>query len=88
MKKKKVIRLTESQLIDLIKQSISEEETNKNIKNKVNFNEFISMVKSGTDGNFDGRYKIENGRFYVKIPLINNPLPMIPYKDWIEIVIK
>ena len=66
MKKKKVIRLTESQLIDLIKQSISEEETNKNIKNKVNFNEFIGMVKSGTDGNFDGRYKMENGRFLYK----------------------
>jgi hypothetical protein len=84
---KKTIRLTESELIDLIKKTISEEETPKEPKRQVSFEEFMSTVKTGTDQNFDGRYKMENGRFYVKMPLPFNPLP-IPLKDWVEIVIK
>jgi hypothetical protein len=84
---KKTIRLTESELIDLIKKTISEEETSKEPKRQVSFEEFMSTVKTGTDQNFDGRYKMENGRFYVKMPLPFNPLP-IPLKDWVEIVIK
>ncbi len=87
MKKKKIVRLTESELIYLIRQTISEEENNQNVKRQVSFEEFINIVKTGTDQNFDGKYKMENGRFYVKMPLPFNPLP-IPFKDWVEIVIK
>lgn len=84
---KNTIRLTETELIDLIKKTISEEETSKESKEQIGFDEFMSTVKDGIGGNFEGKYKMENGRFYVKMPLPFNPLP-IPLKDWVEIVIK
>jgi len=84
---KKTIRLTETELIDLIKKTISEEETSQESKRQVSFEEFMGTVKTGTGGNFDGKYKMENGRFYVKMPLSYNPSPL-PFKEWVEITIK
>jgi len=84
---KKTIRLTESELINLIKKTISEDETSQKSKRQVSFDEFMGMVKTGIGGNFEGKYKMENGRFYVKMPLSYNPSP-IPFKEWVEIVIK
>jgi hypothetical protein len=88
MKNKKVIRLTESQLIDLIKQSISEssefDSENKLTKSQYSLVDFMNITKMSL-GDFNGKYKVENGKLYLKIPLPYNPLPLPFNKEWIEI---
>lgn len=91
---KKIMKLTESDLIKLIKEAISdiEMETEMDsqktpkITEKMTFSEFMSLVKGHIGGNFDNRYKYENGRFFVKIPMRNQLFPMPFAKEWIEII--
>jgi hypothetical protein len=84
---KNTIRLTETELIDLIKKTISEEQTSKESKEQIGFDEFMSTVKTGIGGNFEGKYKMENGRFYLKMPLPYSPI-RTPFKNWVEIIVK
>lgn len=91
---KKIMKLTESDLIKLIKEAISdiEMETEMDsqktpkIREKMSFTEFMSLTRDHIGGNFENRYKIENGKFYVRVPMRNQFLRMPFAKEWIEII--